>query len=98
MQRSSLKDVLHKTLREEFTNIQILDVQFDEDVGEDGDPILNVRVIFSGDRRKVDVGRIVSFLRHVRSNMEQDGVESGAFPVMSFISKSEWKGPIAEAG
>lgn len=73
-------------------------MQIEEGVDQDGDPIVNVKVIFDGGRKRLDGRKVAGFVRHLRANLRDIGERSDAFPVMSFIAKSDWRKPTTEAG
>lgn len=100
MTHQTLEAALRKTLEQEFNNVEILDIKIEDDFDQDGEPVVNVKVIFDGNRKRLDSRRVAGFLRHVRSNLREDGIDDAdtVFPIMSFISRSDWKGQIAEAG
>lgn len=81
-----LKGVIREVLADHFENIVIVSVKVEPDFDEDGDPILLVEVVFDGKARRLDPDKTSSVLRRLRPRIADFG---GAFPVISYIAKSE---------
>ena len=79
-----VKDVIEQTLRERCGDVfELIAVRPDFD--QYGDEILVIKAIFNEDR--LGVQRTSGLIRHLRSKLAEVGTE--AFPVISFIAKSE---------
>ncbi len=85
--REKLRKVIESVLRERFDNVEIETVSIESDFDEDGDAILRVKVIFDGEKKQLDARIASGVLRHMRPKMAEIGEE--AFPVISYIAKSE---------
>ncbi|MCA8906401.1 MAG: hypothetical protein KDA49_18185 [Rhodospirillaceae bacterium] len=92
-----VKAIFRSVLEERFDDVEIVSVDIEPGFDHDGDPILNVRVIFDGKRKVVDGHKVASFWRHLRSRLDQEGRTDVPFPVISYIAKSEWKNAGATA-
>ena len=74
-----------KTIILNQTGFESVDVQSDHD--EDGNEILVVQIVFDGKQRALDPQKTSSLTRHLRPRIADIGVY--AFPVISFVSKSD---------
>ncbi|HER25626.1 MAG TPA: hypothetical protein ENI69_00795 [Rhodospirillales bacterium] len=93
--KSKLNAVIEKVLRDIFDDIDIETITVEPDIDEDGDNILRVRVIFDGENKQLDTHKTSSLLRYMRPKIADIG--ENAFPVVSFIAKSEIRKPKPEA-
>ena len=80
-----LKAVFRDVLNERLEGVESVDVQSDHD--EDGNEILVVQIVFDGKQRALDPQKTSSLTRHLRPRIADIGVY--AFPVISFVSKSD---------
>ncbi len=81
---TKVKDVIEETLRERCGNVFEL-IVVRPDFNEYGDEILVIKAIFNEDR--LGPRRTAGLIRHLRPKLAEVGTE--AFPVISFIAKSE---------
>ncbi len=81
--KAVFRDVLNERL--EGVEFESVDVQSDHD--EDGNEILVVQIVFDGKQRALDPQKTSSLTRHLRPRIADIGVY--AFPVISFVSKSD---------
>ena len=87
-----VKDVIEETLRERCGNVfELIAVRPDFD--QYGDEILVIKAIFNADR--LGAKRTSGLIRHLRPKLAEVGTE--AFPVISFIAKSELRDRDLEA-
>lgn len=86
-EREKLKEVIESVLRERFDNAEIDSITVESDFDEDGDAILRVKVVFDGEQKQLDAHKSSTVLRHMRPKLAEIGEE--AFPIISFIAKSE---------
>ena len=82
-----LTEVIESVLRERFDNVEIESISIESDFDEDGDAILRVKVIFDSGQKQLDAHKSSSVLRYMRPKLAEIGEE--AFPIISFIAKSE---------
>jgi hypothetical protein len=86
-QKGKVEQIVRSVLAQEFGNVEILSINITPDFDEDGDSVLIVKVVFDGDKRVLDARKTSGLTRHVLPKIEKIGVN--AFPVFSFIAKSE---------
>jgi hypothetical protein len=70
--------------------VQILEVKMSEDVGPEGEDVLRIDVIFEGDPSKIDPRAVSGMIRTLRPVL--DKADEPAFPLVSLISKADWRG------
>jgi hypothetical protein len=85
-----ISEVVMKTLKQDFNNIEFIDAKVHYDVDFEGDDILRIEVVFKGSPKKVDTTGLSSVVRHIRPKLK--AIEEQAFPLFSFISDKEIKG------
>jgi hypothetical protein len=73
-----------------FAHVKILDVQISQDHDSDGGAVLRIEIIFDGDLRKIDPRSVSGMARTLRPVLDEAG--EPAFPLVSLISKSDWRG------
>lgn len=90
-------DELRNIVQEELTKrfgpegLTFDPIVLEPDVGYQGDDLLLIKIIFDGDQDKLDpdwTNRMFLFLDPAMENL---GIT--AFPITSFIEKSEWEDP-----
>ncbi len=89
VKREKLKEVIESVLRERFGDVEIETISIEPDFDEDGDAILRVKVMFDGEKNQLDARTASGVLRHMRPRIAEIGEE--AFPVISYIAKSEFE-------
>ena len=87
-----VKDIVEQTLRERCGNVFEL-IAVRPDFNEYGDEILVIKAIFNKDR--LGAQRTSGLIRHLRPKLAEVGTE--AFPIISFIAKSELRDRDLEA-
>ena len=87
-----VKDIVEETLRERCGNVFEL-IAVRPDFNEYGDEILVIKAIFNEDR--LGAQRTSGLIRHLRPKLAEVGTE--AFPIISFIAKSELRDRDLEA-
>ena len=87
-----VKDIVEETLRERCGNVFEL-IAVRPDFNEYGDEILVIKAIFNKDR--LGAQRTSGLIRHLRPKLAEVGTE--AFPIISFIAKSELRDRDLEA-
>lgn len=86
-ERHDLKQLIAKLLTEQFRDVKIESIDVQPDVDEDGEALLIVRVVFDGKHKQLDARKSSSLVRRLRPIIYNAGER--AFPVFSFIAKSE---------
>lgn len=95
VEEKKLKNVVEAVLKDSFNDVEIESVSVEPGFDEDGDKILRVKVIFNDSGKQLDPHRTIGVLRVLRPRFAEIGED--AFPVMSFIAKSDMRKPKSEA-
>lgn len=95
IKRSEIEQIIRSVLCEKFSDVEIESIEALPDVDEDGEKVIVVKVVFDGNRKKLDAKKVSGVARSVLPKLEEAG-ESG-FPIMSFIAKSELRKKSPEA-
>ncbi len=61
------------------------------DYDQDGDEILWIQIVFDGDQEKLDPDLTSDIYEDIGPEMKAYGI--AAYPIASFIEKSEWEDP-----
>jgi len=86
-ENKKIRNVILRSLSDDFDNVKIKSIEVHRDVDLDGDVVLRVAVMFEGARKDVDIKKLSSAVRHIRPKLSAIG--EMAFPVLSFISEKE---------
>ena len=81
-----IKRVVKDTLSADFESVRILDVSVHSDLDTDGDEILRIEVLFDGKPKDIDARKVAGAVRQLRPRLSEI---SEAFPLLSFISRSD---------
>lgn len=84
---SKIKKIVESVLADKFDGIEIVAINVKADIDEDGDDVITINVVFDGTKKRLDSGKTSSLVRRVRPKFAEIG--ETAFPVFSFIAKSE---------
>ena len=82
-----IETIVRSVLESRFGDVDIDSVIVEPDVDEDGEDILRVKVVLGGRFKQLDPEKSSSIIRHLRPKIAEIG--EYAFPIISFISKSE---------
>ena len=88
-EKLDVKSVVMDALQRDFHHTKIVDVLSRPDVDRDGDRVLIIEVIYEGTPEKHDLLAMSGAIGHIRPELMSLGED--AFPLISFISKSEAK-------
>jgi hypothetical protein len=88
-EKRDVKSVIMDTLQRDFHHTKIVDVLTRPDVDRDGDPLLIIEVIYEGMPGRDDLSAMTGAIGHIRPALMSLGED--AFPLISFISKSDAK-------
>ena len=80
--------VVREVLMEQFDGLHPVSVEAAEGYDPDGDPVLDIVVIYEPGGRKLDVSKVVAFVRHLRPALSEIGEER--FPMMSYVPADEY--------
>ena len=82
-----IKAIVREHLATWFDDIEITSINVRHVEDEDGVEFLAISVVFDGKKKQLDAAKTSKVVRHVRPKMRAAG--ENAFPVFSFIAKSE---------
>ncbi len=82
------RDLAKRFSPEEFTFDPII---VKHALDHDGDEILRIQIIFDGDQDNLDPGWTVGIVGRIYPELE--AITVTAYPIISFIEKSEWEDP-----
>lgn len=84
---------LAKTIFEElarlFDNIKIVDVVVKSDRDRDGDDIVRIEVVFTGELKTSDAKKVAGATRQIRPALKE--IDEDLYPVLSFVSKVDYE-------
>lgn len=86
---SNLTEIVTNVLRERFDDVDIERVEIERDFDDDGDEILRIQVVFDGKEKQLDARKASSVQRYMRPKLAD--VSENAFPVISYVSKSDYR-------
>ena len=87
--------VIDDGMRNHHREIQFVKVSVRPDIDHDGDEFLWVKAVYDGKPADIDLGKSISIVRHLRLKLAEVDVE--AFPVVSYVAKSDLKKAELEA-
>ncbi|MCR9256964.1 MAG: hypothetical protein NXI16_12830 [Alphaproteobacteria bacterium] len=85
--QGELADKIASALSDRLPNVEIVAVNVRPELDESGDEVLFINVVFDGKTEQLDAARTSKIVRHIRPMIQEAGIS--AFPVFSFIAKSE---------
>lgn len=85
--KRNVEDVIRAVVKQQLEGVNISKISLSFDTDEDGDDIVWVKVIFDDRSKPLDSHRTLGLVRHLRPRMAELG--ETAFPVLSYIAKSE---------
>ncbi|MDX2257409.1 MAG: hypothetical protein NW205_00680 [Hyphomicrobiaceae bacterium] len=88
-------DAIREALRREFSKLQINEVYVAIDRDRDGEDILRVNVVYEGRFEPTDGERLASAVRKLRPVL--NGINIALFPLLTFVSKQEYRNTTVEA-
>lgn len=80
--------VVRDVLRRQFDELRVARIAVEEGYDADGDPVLDIAVVYEPDGGKPDIAKVVGFVRHLRPELSQIG--ENRFPVISYIPVDEY--------
>jgi hypothetical protein len=84
-----LSRIISRELGKLFDNIEIVDVIVSPDHDRDGDTILRVEVIFTGDLRDTDAKKVAGATRQIRPALDE--IDEDLYPLLSLVSKVDYE-------
>lgn len=82
---TSIADVLNSR----FRHVDVVDVKVDRDVDHDGDAILRVLIVFTGEIKDADAKVVAGATRQLRSTLAE--IDDDFYPQLSFVSQVEYE-------
>jgi hypothetical protein len=93
--RREVREAIESVVREQLRGVRIDAVHVTPDVDQDGERLLRVKVVFDSKARGLDPRKTSGLVRHMRPRIAELGEQ--AFPILSFISKAEYRAAKSEA-
>ena len=90
-QLNDAQQVIETTLGEQFDDIDFVMVSVQPDIEEwddDGDEFIEIKAIYDGVAGQLRGERMVGVIPLLRRRLQESGIT--AFPVMRYITKSDW--------
>ncbi len=85
----TIANIVKESITGELTQIEIRDVIVESAFDREGDEYLRINVIYTGAPRNLDPKKISGMVRKLRPKLLELANET-AFPVISYISSTEW--------
>lgn len=82
-----VKEIVRDVLTQELGSMEVVSINIWPDIDEYGEKIIKINVIFGGREKKLDPTKTAGLARHLIPRLQDVG--EGAFPILSFIAKSE---------
>ncbi|MYA87923.1 MAG: hypothetical protein F4X97_05650 [Boseongicola sp. SB0662_bin_57] len=79
--------IVKRVLEAQLAPAQIVDLSVTEDKDVDGEPILNITVVFEAENDRLDPSQVLGLIRHLRGPLHEIG--SDLFPILSFMTSEE---------
>ena len=95
IEKRRLTDEIDRIVRDRVRSGEIVNVLVDRAEGADGEPVIDVRVIYERARGTLDAEETVGMTTAVRRRLHE--LDEDAFPYFYYIAKAE-AGKLAEAG
>ena len=88
--KEKVKTIVRNTLEKRFASDFIFDpIVVVSEIDEYGDDYLDIIIVFDGDQANLDPSWTSGLIGRIQPHLAAAGIE--AFPVPSFVVKSEWK-------
>ena len=88
--KEKVEAIVRSTLEKRFAGDFIFDpIVVIPEIDEYGDDYLDIIIVFDGDQAKLDPSWTSGLIGRIQPHLAAAGIE--AFPVPSFVVKSEWK-------
>ncbi len=96
LEERKIINIIKADLQKRFEDVEIVSINVVPEVDEDGDDVLFVSVVFDAkERKRLDPRKTSAMARSIVPQLMSAGED--AFPVFSFIRKSEWREKSPEA-
>lgn len=87
--------VIDELIRTRFDEVPFVKITATPDINEDGEEFLWVKAVYEGQPSNIDTRKSVTMVCHMRPKLSDVAVD--AFPVISYIAKSDLKKQELEA-
>ncbi|MDE0699021.1 MAG: hypothetical protein OXH76_24645 [Boseongicola sp.] len=87
MQEAKYDAIVKPVFAEQLAPAQIVNFSVTEDEDADGEPILDIVVVFEAEGDRLDPNQVVGLIRHLRGPLNEIG--SDRFPILSFMTSEE---------
>ncbi len=87
--------VIDELIQTRFDEVPFVKITATPDIDEDGEEFLWVKAVYEGQPANIDTRKSVTMVRHMRPKLSDVAVD--AFPVISYIAKSDLKKQELEA-
>jgi hypothetical protein len=84
-----VRDIVESAVKRRFPKIYVVRINVREDTDEDGDKILEIKVVFDAAESDFDPKELRSLPREIIPKLSALATKPG-FPILSFISKSDF--------
>ncbi len=82
-----IETIVSAVVHDRFPENSIQSVSVEQDVDQDGDPILKVTVVFDPAEGALDTHRVMGLIRHLRPKLLEKKYPE--FPIFRFVSKKD---------
>lgn len=82
-----LKTEILKVVRDRIHSGEVIDVVLNRRVDSDGDPLINIYVIFENKSNNIDAKETIGLSRTVRESLNKIGENSA--PILYYVAKAE---------
>ena len=86
---TSARKVIDRTMRDFCGDVAFLVIDVSPDIDEDGQEFLWARAVYDGEPSVIDTRKSLTMVRQLRPKL--DDLEVSAFPVISYIAKSDYE-------
>jgi len=83
----NVEQIVKTALRGRFPKIHVLSVNVSDDMDDDGDIVLQIKVVFEAANGDLDPTEIPTFVREIMPLLSE--AKQPGFPVVTFIAKSD---------
>jgi len=84
-----LEKVIRDVLKERFGNVKFDTIDIKRDYDADGDEILRILVVVEDAVKRLDASRASTVQRYMRPKLAD--IQETAFPVISYVSRSDYR-------
>lgn len=89
------KKVIDEVIRSRYDEVAFVKITVTPHIDGDGEEFLWVKAVYEGKPANIDTRKSVTMVRHIRPKLAEVAVD--AFPVISYIAKSDLKKQELEA-